>query len=149
LVSAVAGVVAVVVGGSSLASASGGHREDTTFRLTEIRTSVDQVDVGASGLSAGDEFIFGGRLRNIQNTATIGTAHDICTVLTATGAPLHCVTTITLKAGSLELAGEVSGGPNFTLAVTGGTARYDQARGQLVAAPGAGGNEVLSLDIDR
>ncbi len=146
---AIAGLVAVVVGGGSFAAASGGKREDTTFRLTEIRTSVVQVDVGQHGTSAGDEFIFGSRLRNVQNTATVGDANDVCTVLSITGVSMHCVSTITLRAGTIELAGDVSSRSTFTLAITGGTAAYDEARGQLIASPGQSGSEVLNLDVDR
>lgn len=149
MMGAVAGLVAAVVGGGSFASASGGQREHATFRLTEIGTSAVQVDLGQHGTSAGDEFIFGARLRNARNTATVGDANDVCTVLSITGVSMHCVATITLRAGSIQLAGEVSSRSTFTMAITGGTGAYDEVRGQVVASPGPGGHEVLGLDIDR
>jgi hypothetical protein len=144
------GLVAVVVGGGTLAFASSGDAEHATFRLIEIRTAVYHVDVGPSGLSVGDEYIFASQLRNRENTRSVGAANDVCTVLTPTGALVHCVTTIRLTAGTIELAGVADPTRSFfTLGITGGTDGYDDVRGQLVATPSGGGTEVLSLDIDR
>ena len=140
-------VAAVALAGGS-ASASGGSSSETTLRFLEVRTSVQQVDVGAPGTSAGDEFILGGRLRNLADTETRGHSSDVCTVLSDSGAPLHCVSVVWLSGGTLELAGAASGGPNFRLAITGGTRAYDTARGEVIASPGANGNEVLTFDID-
>ena len=145
---AAAGVLAVLIGAGSLASASGG-REDATFRLLAARTSTVAVDVGQPGTSGGDEFIYGWRLRNIRNTRTLGDANDVCTVLSSTGVSMHCVSTITLRAGTIELAGDVTSRATFTVAITGGTGAYDQARGQLVASPGPNARVVFALDIDR
>ena len=146
---AVAGVLAVLVGAGSLAAAAGGTREDTTFRLTAVRTSTIPVDVGQPGTSGGDEFIYGWRLANARNTATVGDANDVCTVLSSTGVAMHCVSTITLRAGTIELAGDVTSRATFTVAITGGTGAYDEARGQLVASPRPNGQVVFALDIDR
>lgn len=145
---AATGVAAILIGAGSLASASGG-REDTTFRLNAVRTSTVAVDVGQPGTSGGDQFIYGWRLRNIRNTATVGDATDVCTVLSSTGVSMHCVSTITLRAGTLELAGSVTSRATFTVAITGGTGAYDQARGQLVASPHPSGRVVFALDVDR
>jgi hypothetical protein len=144
-----AAIVAAVIGGASLAAASGQRGEDVSLRLIEVRTAVSPVDVPPAGASAGDEFILAGRLRNAANTTTVGRANDVCTVLRASGAPLHCVAVVTLKAGTIDVAGLASGGPNFTLAITGGTGAYDDAHGQLMGAPGPNGTGLVKLDIDR
>jgi hypothetical protein len=73
----------------------------------------------------------------------------VCVSLTATGAPIQCTGVITLKAGTIDIAGNAPGGPSFAVAITGGTGAYDEARGQVVAASAANGNELLRLDIDR
>ena len=113
-------------------------------------TFVDQVDVAPAGLSPGDEFILGGRLRNLADATTIGRTRDVCTVLATGGSnlPLHCVTVVWLSGGTLELAGFASGGPFFRLAITGGTGAYDTAHGQLAAKPGANNATLLTFDID-
>ena len=141
-------LTAICVAGASAASAAGGS--DATIKALEVRTSVDQVDVGPAGLSPGDEFILGGRLRNLADTTTIGRARDVCTVLATGGSnlPLHCVTVVWLSGGTLELAGFASGGPFFRLAITGGTGAYDTAHGQLAAKPGPNNTTLLTFDID-
>ena len=147
LTAGVAGIVAVAIGGVSLATAGG--KEDTSLRLIEVRTSVTAIDLPPAGGSIGDQFVLGGRLRNATNTTTVGHSNDVCTVLSASGAPLQCAGVITLKAGTIDIAGNAPGGPNFSLAITGGTRAYDDIRGQLVAAPGPHGSELVRLDIDR
>jgi hypothetical protein len=144
-----ASLVAAVIGGVSLAAASGHRGEDVSVRLLEVRTAVTPVDLPPTGASAGDEFVLAGTLRNAANTRDVGTANDVCTVLTSSGSPLHCVSVITLRAGTISLAGVASGGPHFTLAITGGTGAYDEVHGQLTGAPGPNGTGLASLDIDR
>ena len=149
MTAAAAALVAAVIGGVSLAAASGHRGEDVSMRLIEVRTAVNPVDLPPTGTSAGDEFVLAGTLRNAANTANVGTANDVCTVLTSSGSPLHCVSVITLKAGTISLAGIVSGGPHFALAITGGTGAYDEVHGQVTVAQGPNGTGLVRLDIDR
>jgi hypothetical protein len=149
LTGTVAAIVSVAIAGVSLATASGGSGERPTFRLIEVRTQVVPVDLPPSGGSTGDEFILGGNLRNAADMGKVGTSNDVCITLSPNGAPLQCSGVITLKSGTINIAGNASGGPNFKLAITGGTGAYDEARGQLVASPTSNGNELIALDIDR
>lgn len=144
-----AGALAVVIGGTSFALASGGAREDTSFRLIEVRTAVTALDLPPTGGSIGDQFVLAASLRNATNTRTVGRSNDVCTTLSASGSPLQCAGVITLEGGTLELAGNAPGGPNFSLGITGGTGAYDDAHGQLVAAPGPHGDELIKVDVDR
>jgi allene oxide cyclase len=144
-----AGAMVVAIGGTSFALASGGAGEDTSFRLIEVRTAVTALDLPPSGGSIGDEFVLAGRLRNAADTHTVGSSNDVCIALSASGTPLQCSGVITLEGGTLEIAGNAPGGPNFALGISGGTGAYDDAHGQLVAAPGPHGDELIKVDIDR
>lgn len=79
----------------------------------------------------------------------MGTYNVVCIGLSTSGPPFQCSGVLSLKAGQINVAGDASGGPNFTVAITGGTRRHDEANGQIVATPTNTGNELLKLDIDR
>jgi hypothetical protein len=113
------------------------------------------IDVGASGLSAGDTETF---LDDVQrNGQTVGAEAGSCTIITVSDSRLvaACTATLMLPEGQLTLQGVNDEDPRigptgFVWAVTGGTGRYATARGELVGTfrPAAGGDaDVVDLEV--
>jgi len=126
------GVLAVAVGGVGFASAT--HSSKQTLRVREAVTSSALVDVGTSGLSAGDEVIYHLRIRTLAGKP-FGVNDAVCTVLTPVSAGVaHCVGTARLPRGSLEWAGVLPlRAVRSQFAVSGGTGIYRSAAGQVFA----------------
>ena len=128
LSAAAAALVATVVGGVSLASATG-RGGDREFVLIEHQVSQHFVDLGATGLGVGDHAVF----RSVFKTrggANAGDVNVVCTLVSKTAA--RCEATARLQRGTLELSGLFNiTSPDIRLAIVGGTGVYDRARGQL------------------
>ncbi len=131
---ALAGVlVGLAVGGASLAGASASGGSSQTSRFRETVTSFATVDVGAAGVSPGDEAIYHLQVRTLKGKL-VGTNDGVCTVLTpVSNALAHCVGTVRLPGGNLEWAGDLPlTARRFTLAATGGTGVYRDAAGEAI-----------------
>jgi hypothetical protein len=145
LLGAVIAVLALVVGaaipalGSSSqgsASTASGHADKQTIRVLAVFTEFDpNIDVGAPGLSLGDEVVFSGNL--LRNGEQVGRVGVVCTfVSTANAARVEaqCPTTSILPGGQITTQGTiVNRSLNFTLPITGGSGRYQGAGGQVVS----------------
>src|SRR5690242_19622835 len=93
---AAAALVATVVGGGSLASATGRGGERVIV-LDERQVSQHFVDLGASGLSVGDHAVF----RSVFSTpdgARAGDVNVVCTLIKKTA--VHCDATARLHGGT-------------------------------------------------
>jgi hypothetical protein len=100
------------------------------IRVTDRQFSYTRVDVGARGLSPGDQEIIFARLFNKKITSKpIGSTRFLCTFLT--GTTRTCTATINLPKGELVATGTVRFRQFYNLAVVGGTGLYDDARGTL------------------
>ena len=141
LLGAVIAVMALVVGavspalGSSASTASG-HADGQTIRVTAVFTEFDpNIDVGAPGFSLGDEVVFAGNL--LQNGKQVGRVGVVCTFVSTANADrveAQCPATATLPGGQITIQGViVNRALNWTLPITGGSGRYDRARGQVVS----------------
>jgi hypothetical protein len=129
-----AGLVAIALGGASLASASGGgggHRVVHSFKVFDHTVSSTNVDVdGSNSFTIGDEFIFTDQLWNLGHTKRIGLLHGVCTFVG--GATAHCVETAHLHGGTLEGSGDINNSQSrFSQALTGGTGRFIGDNGQF------------------
>jgi hypothetical protein len=75
--------------------------------------------------------------------------HDIVHCILATTEHSLCFAAVDLPGGQLELQGigPAGGSGNFTIAVTGGTGRYANARGtaQIISGPNNTGTEIFRL----
>lgn len=142
--------VAVVGVGSAPAVAHGQARN--TLRLVATETQSQDLDLGASGPSLGDQHVISEVLS--QNGTQVGKSGVVCTV-TAIAPPyevstFHCVATLSLRGGQITLQGllEVQGqndpGP-FTVAITGGTGRYNGAHGAAVVRSVSATQSVYTL----
>jgi hypothetical protein len=100
------------------------------IRITDRQFGYTRVDVGARGLSPGDQEIIFDKLFNRKITQKpIGTARFICTF--TTGRTRMCIATIGLPKGELVASGTVRFRQFFNLAIVGGTGLYNNARGTL------------------
>jgi hypothetical protein len=143
-------LAALVVGGISGASGSGSGPRD----FVAIDTTVQETDIdvdNSNSFTIGDQFIEHDVLKNQAQTRTIGSLDAICTFtdVSEETPTVHCVATVTLHGGTLELAGLL----NFAdekghVAITGGTGRYDKARGQLTLQAINDTDVRITFDID-
>src|SRR6476661_3417226 len=122
----VAAVVAVIVGGVSLARAGGGGARD--FVLQEKQTSSTFVPVNPKA-AAGNEFMFHSKLSKAG--VQVGTLDVLCVALG--GNQAQCSGTVRLSGGTLAISALVplSGHQNPLVSIVGGTGRFDRARGQV------------------
>jgi hypothetical protein len=146
LVGAVIAVMALVVGaaipalgssGQGAASTASGHTDNRrTIRVTAVFTEVaPNIDVGASGFSLGDVVVFSGNL--LRGGEQVGRVGVVCTFVSTANqerVEAQCPTTAILPGGQITTQGTiVNRSLNFTLAITGGSGRYQGAGGQVVS----------------
>jgi hypothetical protein len=146
ILGAVIAVVALVVGavspalgasGQGAASALSGQADNQqTIRLLAVFTEFDaSIDLGAPGLSLGDEVVFSGNL--LRAGKQVGRIGVVCTFVSTQNADrveAQCPTTSILPGGQITTQGTiVNRSLNFTLPITGGSGQYDRARGQVVS----------------
>jgi hypothetical protein len=149
LTAAVAGVVAAVIGGVSLAHA-GGSAADTTFTLNEVHAGAQFVDVTHTPAGGpGDELILRSVLHN-QAGERVGSLNVFCVVVLAN--QLECQGTYRLHGGTITGTATAPKDENSTapvrIAITGGTGRYDGARGQIVTTPTSPDTDRSVVDLD-
>ncbi|NTY60443.1 allene oxide cyclase family protein [Mycolicibacterium sphagni] len=80
--------------------------------------------------SLGDILAFYNPLYDESNANKVGTSSGAC-FRTAIGSAYECIWTATVPGGQLTAEGPFYDGKDSTLAITGGTGDYDQARGQM------------------
>jgi hypothetical protein len=136
----------ILVGGTfttaSAATTTGSSDHGRVTTIHSIVREVDsaQLDLGAPGLSLGDQLI--STNDSFQDGRRMGEGHVVCTVTRITGtAPSRtvtseCLVTVILARGQITIQGAVTGpeqgaGPPFYNAVTGGTGAYRTARGEV------------------
>lgn len=132
-------VVLTVAAGSVVVS--GAVATDTTPQITAAQTlhliaATDRqqsVDVPPAGFSLADQQVFAGQL-TAPGGADRGRFDVACTATdTLAGGSLQCLFTLALPGGLLTAHGLASAvGPRSTAAVTGGTRRYQNVRGQIL-----------------
>jgi hypothetical protein len=122
----------------ALAPASG---DGGKLTLEVIARTVDEaeLDLGEEGFGIGDQFVFTEDLFRTDGRPT-GQAGGSCTVVRADEpartATVHCVATLAFPRGQVTVQGLVTFTEEearpFTIAVTGGTGRYQGAGGEMV-----------------
>jgi hypothetical protein len=141
LAATVAGTVGVgsfLVGqvGSTAATAV-----NDTMHLDSKRVQEKFIDVGAKGPSVGDRDVFSENVFEHGENKRIGRTVAICDIGyvyknshgKVTNALMQCTGTIKLGDDSITVQGPVTwSSDTSTLAITGGTGRYDDAHGEFV-----------------
>jgi allene oxide cyclase len=92
------------------------------------------VDLGAKGDSVGDLLVFANKIYDPANKTQIGTDNGYC-VRTVVGKSWECFWTLTLKAGQITVEGPFMDSGDSLLVVTGGTGKYDGAKGSMKLHP--------------
>jgi hypothetical protein len=135
----VVGAVSPALGSSSHGStstASGNANKEQTIRVIAVFTEFDpNIDVGAPGFSLGDEVVFAGNLlRDGQQVGRVGVVCTFVSTQNADRVEAQCPATATLPGGQITIQGViVNRALNWTLPITGGSGRYDRARGQVTS----------------
>jgi hypothetical protein len=94
-------------------------------------THADFVDAGVAGDSVGDMNIFAFRVYTGRGGRRIGAGHGYC-VRTEVGRASTCTTNTSLPGGRIVLQWEEHDGERVSrAAITGGTGRYRDMRGEL------------------
>lgn len=138
-------VVLALAGGTVVGAGQVGDRDERTVEVTAKRT----VEVTAKrtlmsapvNIAVGGGFVSGGGLFDAQGSAKVGDGFSHCGVVSvSTAVPpavtAHCTSVFRLADGELHLSGmrnykSIAGGfDNTTVAITGGTGAYANARGE-------------------
>jgi hypothetical protein len=125
-------VAAVVV-----ASASARDEGENEFTLIGTVVEETDIDLGPTGDSQGDQFVFTDDL--FKEGKHVGWNGGVCTVVRLVpevSASLQCVATFSLPEGQITVQGlvtfEFEDAPApLTVAITGGTDAYERAQGEL------------------
>jgi hypothetical protein len=137
-----AGGAAAIAGVTGATAGTGAAGHTTTLHLLATTTGENLVDnppaqsAPGPGLSPGDMFVQTQKLT--VGGRKIGRSDIVCV---ATDRPLvKCSVTEQLPQGSVEVGGTIPQSNSFTLAITGGTGAYRNARGTMT---------VTSVDPDK
>jgi hypothetical protein len=121
----------VLAGGAAAATGHEPSRHDpNTFTVVEHAVTDTTADTGPTGDSLGDILAFANPIFEASNAKQVGTDNGSC-VRTKVGAAYECSWTTTLAGGSLVVEGPFYDTSDSTLAITGGTGKYAEARGQM------------------
>jgi hypothetical protein len=142
-----AGLVAAAIGGVSLARAGSGDR---TMTLTEVDTGARFVNITHTPQGGpGDQIVL---RRVVKNAAgdRVGTLNVVCEVVL--DHKLLCNGVYRLPGGTItgtaqDIQSESSTTP-VHIAITGGTSRYDQAKGQITSTPTGDTTTQSVVDLD-
>jgi allene oxide cyclase len=125
---------AIVVVPNSVAAADqqrGGRDGVDIIAVYERATDETTVDVGAAGDSQGDMITFDNPVFDATTHSGVGRARGQC-VRTAVGSAYECYWSTSLPGGSLMVFGPFFDAAESTLAITGGTGVYRNARGEML-----------------
>lgn len=116
--------------------ADGSPAKSRTIRV-EARLQVgDELDLGATGRSVGDQFIFSGNLTSPEGPEErlVGRFGGFCVITDLERNAGQCSSTAVLPEGQITIQGEQAGIPvpkTVVNAITGGTGEFRKARGQV------------------
>jgi allene oxide cyclase len=138
-------VLAVAVSASGESAPHAKHRghpghHGKSITVIEHATSDTTTDTGASGDSVGDILTFGNDVFDATNATKAGTDQGYCVRVVA-GTSYECTWTTFLPGGQIVVAGPFYDAKDSTLAITGGTGRYRDARGTMELHARADGTE--------
>ena len=133
-------VVAVSASGKQPSHAKHGGQHGKGLTVVEHATSDTTTDTGATGDSVGDVLTFANDVFDLANAKKVGTDQGYCIRVVA-GNAYECTWTTFLPGGQIVVAGPFYDAKDSTLAITGGTGRYRNARGTMDLHARAGGTE--------
>jgi allene oxide cyclase-like protein len=159
---ALAGTIGIV---SLVPTATGTKGHSKKVQIIDLTTRTAQeadLDLGATGPSLGDRFVFSDNV--FRGTKKVGMTGGECTVTRQEPNPVppgqeptsvvaNCVATVQLPKGQVTLQGLVTfseeAGNSFTVAITGGTGAYSTAHGKatITESEDENGPEGLRLKL--
>ena len=122
-----ASVILVLVVGAS--AGPGGSKGGKTIRVVEHATT-DVVTNGTAGDDVGNILTFANEVFNSADTKQVGTDQGSC-VRMVVGESWECSWTTFLSNGQITVQGPFSDTGDSVLAITGGTGKYRNARGEM------------------
>jgi hypothetical protein len=129
---ALASVAVLAVTGYSFAT-TGPAPKSETIKVVSRATAINNlVDIGPTGPSPGDVYVYSDQLfKDATSTQALGRVDGSCHVIDANGLRMLCTNVASLPGGQLIITGSGSLLPGKTAigGITGGTGRFDQARG--------------------
>src|SRR3954466_8535444 len=135
LISIVVPALAAAIAAAALASADASPKSKTsTFRATAVVDSGNEVDNPPTGDSAGDVVVFTQKLYATPQQKTVIGRDEVYCVRTVPGSGRVCTGIFYLKGGTITITGPESL-KLHSLAITGGTGRFNGARGVVVLRP--------------
>jgi hypothetical protein len=120
--------VAVGAGAATRSHGGGGHGKSLT--VIEHATTDTTTDTGAKDDSVGDILTFANDVFDAADATKVGTDQGYCIRVVA-GTSYECTWTTVLAGGQIVVAGPFFDKKDSTLAITGGTGRYRNARGTM------------------
>ena len=153
LYTAVLAIVAlgVLVSSTAVATSDGEHKR--TLRIVATYSQTEFLDLGTTGLSLGDQFVYSEALT--RGDQEIGESGGVCTVthVTPPGDTFtnHCIATLRLQHGQITGQGLVAAGgatDPFTVAITGGTGAYRGASGEVIIRYVSETQNIFELHLD-
>jgi hypothetical protein len=157
--------LALTIGAVSLVSTAAGTKPDGKhFKIIDLTLLTVQeavLEEEPPGPSLGDRFVFSDDV--FSGDKRIGTSGGECTVTRVepdplpagqepTSATVQCIVTLRLPEGQITTQALVTfsaeAGPQFTVAVTGGTGAYRTAHGQGIVTPGAQEDDPSRLRLE-
>jgi allene oxide cyclase len=110
----------------------GGGSDKTTLHVIEHANTDTLQHIGPANEddSIGDVLGFANPLFDANNKNKVGSDNGSC-IRTAVGKAFECVWTATLSGGQLTVEGPFYDAKDSTLAITGGSGTYDEARGEM------------------
>jgi hypothetical protein len=130
LVPAAAAAAAVLVFAVVNATAGSGSKPGGSIHVIEHATSDAVTNGSATNDLAGNVLTFANDVFNSKNTKKVGTDQGYC-VRIVKGSSWECVWTNFLPGGQVTVEGPFYDASDSTLAVTGGTGAYRNARGSM------------------
>ena len=110
----------------------GHHGQGRTITVIEHATTDITTDTGAKGDSVGDILTFANEVFDAADATKVGTDNGYCLrTVTGAGAAYECNWTTFLDGGQITVEGPFFDAKDSTLAITGGTGRYRNARGEI------------------
>ena len=139
VVVAIAATAALLAAVTAVGSGSRGS-QGKSFTVVEHATTDATTDTGASGDSGGDILTFANEVFDAQDASKVGTDQGSC-IRIVPGESYECTWTTTVRGGHITVEGPFYDKKNSTLAITGGTGRYRNARGTMDLEARAGGTK--------
>lgn len=136
---------AIALGGSAPAQAhTHSHTHSTTTHYVLHEGQFAMNDLGKPGEGLGDILVQSQPVA--RHAKTVGHVYDTAVAVAPKGNLWQANGSLVLHGGTIEYAGLISHSPHFTMAITGGTGKYQGAAGQM-AFDFPGNRQLLTVTL--